>query len=70
MMQVLRSPYGEDSWLYLVLSVFLWLWTIDFTQGVLKGEEICNRCVHKGESHPTDVCLEIEITPYSLYDVK
>ena len=56
MMQVLRSPYGKDlSWLYLVFSVFLWLWTSDFTHGVLKGEEICNRCVHKEESHPTDM---------------
>ena len=48
MMQVLRSPYGEDlSWLCFVFSVFLWLWTIDFTHGVLKGEEICNRCAQE-----------------------
>ena len=74
MMQVLRSPYGEDSWLYLVLSVFLWLWTIDFTHGVLKGEEICNRrCVHKEESHSTDtVPGNLNWTtgsPCSLHDV-
>ena len=37
-MQVLRSP--ALSWLYPVFSVFLWLWTVDFTHGVLKGEEI------------------------------
>ena len=34
-MQVLRLP--DLSWLYPLLSVFLW--TIDFTHGVLKGEE-------------------------------
>ena len=34
-MRVLRLP--DLSWLYPVLSVFLW--TIDFTHGVLEGEE-------------------------------
>ena len=38
-MQVLRLPSCEDlTWLYPVFSVFLW--TIDFTHGVLKGEEM------------------------------